>query len=152
MKLNKFIIILFYLFTFSSCSHYVPLPPDTFQYKQFVDVKVLGIDSVSYLNHNLIYGNELISNHEIFLISEKDSSFNFDINYGKIEKIYPYKNYRFEIVKAPPDIAMLKHYPRTNGIAIDYDGGYYVRFWFNGKFEVDVYTSPNLIDKYYIKK
>ncbi|MBE2255893.1 MAG: hypothetical protein IAE65_06795 [Ignavibacteria bacterium] len=152
MKLNKFKIILFYLLSFSSCSHYVPLPPDTFQYKQFVEVKILGVDSVSYINHNLIYGKELISNHEINLISEKDTNFIFDINYNDIEKIYPFKTYRFEILKAPSNIAMLKDYPRLNGFAIDYDGGYYVRFWFNGKFEVDVYTSPNLIDKYYIKK
>lgn len=86
--------------------HICPLSSNTFQYKQFVDVKILGLDTKSFLEHNIIYGQELISNHYVYLISEKDSNFIFDVNNDNIEKIYPFKTYRFEFVKAPPDIAM----------------------------------------------
>lgn len=81
------------------------------------------------MEHNIIYGQELISNHYVYLISEKDSNFIFDVNIDNIEKIYPFKTYRFEIEKAPQYIAMWFAYPRINGFGIERDGENYVTIW-----------------------
>jgi len=140
-------LMLFHFFI--SCSSEISKIDSHFD--SIVEVKISSIDTGSFLKHILYYGVDLKTNQEIYLISEKDSNISLDIYNENIQKIYSYIIYRFKIQKAPPDIAMWYGYPRISGFGIENDIKDYKPIWFNGKFEVDVYTSPNIIDKYYIK-
>ncbi|HRE41913.1 MAG TPA: hypothetical protein PLG90_11325 [Ignavibacteria bacterium] len=150
--MKRFFLITLFSISVISCSTSIFYTQGNYPYENIVIVKILSIDTSAFVDHVFYSGREMKTNKIIYLISKKDSTFKFDFNKENMEIIYPFKIYSFEIVKASSNIAMWKYYPRTSGYGFDIDSDNFISIWSNGKFDVDVYTSPNLIDKYYIKK
>lgn len=146
MKLNnKYYIITFLVAIISincSCSSYL-------YYENYSSLRITYIDSSSYKNYNLFIAENydniiyyIISNKHNFI--EELNNKNLDLQKIKINKTYKLKLIPNDSIK---HIELIQKQQSKIIIAYDERSNY---VWYDDTLRVPTYTTPNIIDKYFI--